>query len=333
MSTAKRRDKIETDQVEILLATFNGERFLRQQIDSLLGQDYGNLRVLARDDGSSDGTVAILREYAGRFPERFRLLPTNVATGSPKWNFLRLLKASTAQYVCLSDQDDVWLPSKIKVEKMAMDGLEAQYGSATPLLVFTDLRVVDENLAEIHPSFWRRDRIRPESIHRLRLLLEQSVMTGSTAMLNRKLVELSLRMPEEATMHDRWIALLASAMGKSRALPGPTVLYRQHGQNALGALRQDNSAAGILKRAQAPENRLREWQASRRQSAALLRVHHGELKPEQRALLRAYLNCGQAKNRIVRLSTLIRYGFFRSGLLRNLSRMWDVWTLKTTTDI
>ncbi|MGO8797260.1 MAG: glycosyltransferase family 2 protein [Candidatus Sulfotelmatobacter sp.] len=323
---------VEADEIEVLLATFNGEPYLKEQIDSLLNQDYRNLRVLARDDGSSDGTVGILLDYAERDPDRFRLLPTDVATRHPKWNFLQLLKASTAKYVCLSDQDDVWLPSKVRIEKLAMDDLEAQYGKSTPLLVFTDLRVVDQNLKEIHPSFWRRDRIRPESIHRLQLLLGQSVLTGSTAMLNRKLVELALRMPEEAIMHDRWIALLASAMGKSRALPEPTVLYRQHSQNALGALRDDNSVTGIMKRAQNPEKRLAEWQISQEQAAALLRLYQDKLKPDQQVLLRAYLNCGRNRSRLVRLSTMIRYGFFRSGLLRNLSRMWDLWTLKTIRD-
>ncbi len=314
--------------IEILLATFNGERFLREQIDSLLRQDYGNVRVLARDDGSSDGTLAILREYAERVPDRFRLLASEVATGHPKWNAVHLLQASTTDYVCLSDQDDVWLPSKVRLQKNAMDELEAQYGSSIPLLVFTDLRVVDEKLKELHPSFWRRDRIRPESIHRLRLALGHNVLTGCTAMLNRRLVELSLRMPEEAAMHDRWIALLASAMGKSRALPQQTVFYRQHGRNVEGVRRADDSPAGVVRRSRIPENRLREWRVSREQAAALLRLHHDELAPEQRELLRAYLRCGQSRSRLVRLSTTIRYGFFRNGLLPNLSRMWDLWNVE-----
>src|SRR5215467_3608829 len=93
--------------VEVLLATFNGERFLREQIDSVLAQDYPNLRVLARDDGSTDGTLDILREYQLRFPDRFRLLPIDQPAGSAKGNFLKLMQAASANYLCFCDQDDV----------------------------------------------------------------------------------------------------------------------------------------------------------------------------------------------------------------------------------
>lgn len=321
------RTIVSEHQVEILLATFNGERFLRAQIDSLLAQDYQNVRILARDDGSSDGTIAILREYAERFPARFRMLANAAAIPHPKRNFLHLLKASTGEYVCLSDQDDIWLPSKVSLEKKAMDGLEAQYGPSTPLLVFTDLRIVDENLVVLDPSFWHRERIQPQFIRHLQRLLGHNVLTGCTAMLNRKLVELSLRMPAEAAMHDRWIALLVSAMGKSRALPEQTVLYRQHDRNSVGMRRDDNSVLGIVRRSRNPERRLKEWQISQDHARALLRTHKDELSPENQELLLAYLRFAQNKSRLVRLSSMIRYGFFMGGLLRNLSRMADLWNL------
>ena len=315
-------------EVEILLATFNGERFLRQQIDSLLNQDYQNIRVLARDDGSSDGTMAVLREYAELFPEKFRLLVTEASTSHPKWNFLELLKTSTADYICLSDQDDVWLPFKVRSEKQAMDQLERRYGPQVPLLVFSDLRIVDESLKELDSSFWKRNRIRPESIHRLQVLLGQNVLTGCTAMLNRKLVELSLRMPEEAQMHDRWIALLAASMGKSLALPQQTVLYRQHQNNVIGSRREDDSIARIVRQARNSENRLKEWRVSQRQAEALLRLHGEQLDPKRQALLQQYRLCGQSKSRFVRLFKIIRYGFFRGGLLQTVATVWDLWNLK-----
>src|SRR5271156_5979852 len=96
-------------EVEVLLATYNGARFLREQLDSILAQDYGNFRVLARDDGSSDETVEILVQYAEDFPDRVRVMPAGIATGNPQSNFLLLMRASTAEYVCFADQDDVWL--------------------------------------------------------------------------------------------------------------------------------------------------------------------------------------------------------------------------------
>ena len=118
--------------MEVLLATYNGARFLREQLDSIFAQDYENLRILARDDGSRDETPQILSEYAQRFPSRFRLLPTDTATGSAKTNFLKLMQASDADYVCFCDQDDVWLPEKVSTTQRAMSGLEERWGRDTP---------------------------------------------------------------------------------------------------------------------------------------------------------------------------------------------------------
>ncbi len=314
-------------EIEILLATCNGEQFLREQIDSILGQDYEHFRVLARDDGSSDLTNEILNDYAARFPNRFRVLPSGSASGSAKENFLRLMKASTADYICLSDQDDVWLPDKVRRTKEAMDRLESECGVNLPLLVFTDLRVVDDKLGLQHPSFWAFMSIDPDRVQRLNKLLVQGVVTGCTAMLNRQLLELSLSMPEEASMHDRWIALLASTLGRHAAVRAPTVLYRQHGGNVLGtgALQQPRT---LLQRILRPDTQkyLEEWGTNQRQAAALLRIHSAEMAPGKRRVIVAFLRCGSSKNRIIRVVTFLRYGFYRAGILPNLILMVNLST-------
>jgi len=312
--------------VEVLLATCNGERFLREQIDSILGQDYEHLRVLARDDGSRDRTKEILNDYAARFPDRFRVLASDGASGSAKENFLRLMKASTGEYICFCDQDDVWLPDKLSRTKEAMDRLESEWGANLPLLVFTDLRVVDDALNQQHRSFWAYMSIDPDRIERLNKLLVQGVVTGCTAMLNRRLLELSLRMPEEALMHDRWIALLASTMGKHAVVRAPTVLYRQHDRNVLGtgAVQNRKSLRGRLGRSEAL-NYLKEWRANQRQAAALLRLHAAEMPAGRRRLIAAYLRCGSSASGLIRVSTFLRHGFYRVGILPNLILMWNLW--------
>ena len=143
--------------------------------------------MLARDNGSSDATVSILNEYAERLPSRFRVMPSSPGTGSPKDNFLLLMRASSAQYICFSDQDDIWLPDKVSRTKKEMDELESRWGADTPLLVFTDAHVVDDQLITLHESFWAREKIDPERIHHLALLLGRSVVTGCTMLLNRRL--------------------------------------------------------------------------------------------------------------------------------------------------
>ncbi len=314
--------------VEVLLATYNGEQFLREQIESILAQDYAPLHVLARDDGSDDQTVAILEEYAQRYSDRFRVLPASPGTGSARDNFLRLMQSSRARYVCFSDQDDVWLRDKVSRTKQAMDELESQWGETTPLLVFTDLYVVDQGLKPICESFWMHERIRPDRISRLPTLLVQNVVTGSTAMLNRRLLEVSLRMPSKAFMHDHWIALLACCLGKSSAVRTQTVLYRQHGGNVFGVGERTSSPAGLKRWVSRRRTRERLWESSQRQAEALLAIHEAELSDEARRLLASYQPRGSRRSLLVRTAKLLRGGFFRVGVLSNLAMIFDVWTMR-----
>jgi hypothetical protein len=318
--------------VEVLLATYNGERYLREQIDSILTQDYPNVRVLARDDGSQDGTVAVLNEYESRFPGRVRVLRSGSATGSAKDNFLLLLQASTALYVCFSDQDDVWLPHKVTVTMGCMDRLESRWGTKLPLLVFTDLRVVDENLRTLHDSFWKHEKLDPGRVHRFGALLGQNVVTGCTALLNRTLVELALRMPAEAYMHDQWVALVASGMGKAMAFEAQTVLYRQHHRNVVGSRQRTASLTEFIRRVRNGDARREQWRTSQRQAESFLRIHQFELPARQRGQLLAFLRCGQTRSSLLRTFLLIRHGFLRSGLLEKLATLTDQWTIRATND-
>jgi len=311
--------------VEVLLATYNGGRFLREQIDSILSQDYKNLRILARDDGSSDNTTTILNEYERGFPNRFRVIPTDAPTGSAKNNFLKLMTASSAGYVCFSDQDDVWVSNKISRSMQAMARLEAHRGAAVPLLVFTDLRVVDDQLKTLHESFWTQAGIDPSRLRKLATVLVQNPVTGCTTLINRPLLNLALHMPEEATMHDAWIGLLASACGSFEALRERTVLYRQHDRNVVGVEARRRSPRELLAVFLSRRPRVLQWKSNERVVEALLRVHGQELSIENRKLLMAYLRCGRHDNRAARLAMMVRYSFFRKGLLRNLITFIDLW--------
>ena len=323
-------------EVEVLLATYNGARFLREQLDSIMAQDYGNIRVLARDDGSSDETVEILGQYAKKFPDCFRVMPASTPTGTAKNNFLLLMKASTAEYICFADQDDVWLPDKVSRTKQAMDQLESRWGTKVPLLVFTDLHVVDDKLTVLHQSFWAHMSIKPDRMDRPAALMVQSVVTGCTAMLNRPLLALSLRMPDEAFMHDRWIGLLASFMGKSSGVENPTVLYRQHEHNVLGTGRDLVTSAeakptrSLLERMLRPrisEGQMILWNISQREARAFLQEYGTDLPAGKRALLRAFLRCQTSTNRLVRIVTFVRYRFYYVGLRLNLAMLLHLWNM------
>ena len=324
MANAEIGDTPLTSPVEILLASFNGERFLREQIESILAQNHSALRITASDDGSSDSTRAILTEYAERLPQRFTLLAQAIPTGSAKGNFLRLMQHATADYLCFADQDDVWMPDKVSRSLAALHSLEQQHGDQMPLLVFSDLRVADEHLQTIAPSYWRMSSIDPTVVSRLPRLLGQSVVTGCTMLINRPMLEVARLMPAAATMHDRWIALLAATMGASTSLREPTVIYRQHERNVIGASVTDTSPAGLARRTADSSGRRAERIRCEQMAQALLECHVSKMSARQAEVLRAYLRSGRSQRWTERLALTLHYGFFRDGLLKNLALLLDL---------
>lgn len=220
--------------VQVLLSTHNGAPYLRPQLDSLFAQTGVAVSVLARDDGSGDGTPAILEEYASRHPGRLRILPDSGRLGAMQ-SFAALMAASDADYVTFADQDDVWAPERTALLLERLRRLEAESGSATPCLVHCDLRMVGKDLEPLSDSFWAFSNIRPER-NRLRHLVFRNTVTGCAALCNRALLERALPIPPEAVMHDHWLALCASVFGRIGVEPRPLVLYRQHGANAIGAV-------------------------------------------------------------------------------------------------
>lgn len=309
--------------VEILLATFHGERFLREQIDSILSQSYRPLRILARDDGSSDGTAAILEEYAKQHPDRFRLLAAGVPTGSAKSNFAALLEASQAEYIAFADQDDVWLPGKIELQMQAMGALERKHDATTPLMVFTDLQVVDENLRLINASFWKHQEIRAEDIHHFPRVLVQNPVTGCACLLNRAMAEVALPIPEAASMHDWWIALLASACGTAGIVQQTTVLYRQHGGNVIGAIAEGRAGRSLKLRHHSDRDAA--WRALVRQAEALLSIHGQSIPADKLRSVQQLLRCDRAPGRFSRIVAFLSGGFFFSTLRKNLVTLFYLW--------
>lgn len=306
--------------VDILLATYNGERYLAEQIESLLAQTFDDWRVIARDDGSSDRTVRILEDYAARHPGRFVLIEDSDAGLGACGNFGRLMEHSTAHYVMFCDQDDVWLPWKIETLMTAMRELEAECGSDAPLLVHSDLRVVDEQLNPIASSFWVYQGGDPSFARSLPRLLAQNVITGCACLCNRRLVELSLPLPDDSLMHDWWIALVAAAIGRVETLRAVTVLYRQHGSNTLGAKRLGVLAmlGRVLSDPVGAFYRTRRTLLStQRQAGALLGRLAARMTDRRRDIVTLYATLSNL-GFIERRALAIRKRFLPSGLVRQL---------------
>lgn len=220
--------------IAILMATYNGEKYIAEQIESLLCQSVQDFILYIRDDHSTDNTYEIICQYAEQYPEKIVVTQNGQNTGSAKYNFFRMMIEHKQDYVMLCDQDDVWKPDKIVLTLQKMKAMEAEHGKETPLLVHTDLEVVDEGLKTISPSFRYAMNANYDRTQ-LKDALIQNTLTGCTVMYNRALSNLIKETPEYMVMHDWWLMLVAGAFGKIGHVDTATILYRQHEDNAIGA--------------------------------------------------------------------------------------------------
>ncbi len=306
--------------IDILLATFNGELYLAEQLDSVRAQTYGNWRLLARDDGSTDATPAILRRYAALEPERIAIVEDGPCGLGARGNFSRLMQRADADYVMFCDQDDVWLPGKIDTLLGAMRKLESETGADAPLLVHSDLRVVGPGLEELHPSFWAYQSIDPDFGKSINRLLIQNVVTGCAALCNRRLVELSRPIPPESLMHDWWLALVAVSYGRIAYVADATVLYRQHGANTLGAKRK-TLLTWLLRGVRSPRRAFGRARtliaATQEQAAAFGRCYGTRLPPPVLDSVVRFAGLGE-QGFFARRRTIISYRFLTAGPLSNI---------------
>ncbi|MGK9231086.1 glycosyltransferase family 2 protein [Inquilinus limosus] len=228
------KDTAACPEVDVLVATYNGERFLPELLDSLLQQSHGRVNVIIGDDGSKDRTREVVELHRPRFGRlEYHDFAAEASHGACV-NFSRLMAKAGSDYVMFCDQDDVWLPTKIERTLGLMRSVEAVRGPDLPILVHTDLKVVDRDLAPLAESMWRAQGIDPGQTSVRRLIVENNV-TGCTAMINRALLRIVGDIPPQAIMHDWWIAVAAACFGTIAHLPEQTILYRQHGANAIGA--------------------------------------------------------------------------------------------------
>ncbi len=221
--------------VDILLATYNGEKFVRKQIDSILAQDFHDWVLYIRDDRSTDSTRNILYQYQQRYPQKIRIIEDCLGNLGFCGNFKQLMRYSTARYTMFCDQDDIWKKDKITDELLYIQKFEAE-DKHTPALVFSDLEGIDENDNQIFKSFIKKNKYEVEPILFSKLLF-RNVITGCTIMINSSLRLCIMQMPDNVKSHDHWIALVCLLHGgKIGYLNKPTVSYRQHSNNHIGDL-------------------------------------------------------------------------------------------------
>lgn len=223
--------------IDIVLATYNGEKYLKEQLESIRNQTYKQFSLIVRDDGSQDKTFFILKEELKNFTKEPTLIMRKEGNKGIIHNFEELIKLSTAEYTMLADQDDVWLPEKVEKAYVKIREIERMHSKQVPILVFTDLKVVDAALNVISDSFWRFQRLDPSIVANWRNLAVQNVVTGCTVIMNRSARNVCIPFPKADLLHDHWISACVSKNGIIESLDCTHILYRQHTSNAEAARR------------------------------------------------------------------------------------------------
>ena len=285
--------------VNIVLSTYNGARFLAEQLGSIQKQTFTDWQLLIRDDGSTDITPQIIAEFVKADPRIHFINEHDRQNFGVIKNFFTLVKYEKADYYFFSDQDDVWLPDKMAT---MLDEV-IHNDKSQPLMIYMDLSVVDQDLNVTHPSM-----IRSQSHHANTTLLAElteNTVTGGVAMINHALAE-KWEDTDDVIMHDWYLALLATATGKLVYIDKPGELYRQHDNNVLGARTFRKRLAKWLNPLQALEKYW--WLITTSQRQAELLLGQPDLSTIQRELIGAYvglINHGMMQ----RINLLKKYQF------------------------
>lgn len=221
--------------ITILLATYNGAKHLDEQLNSLFAQTYQHFVIIARDDRSTDQTPAILARWATLYPNQIIVVSDEHGNLGARDNFSLLMGLSQSPYFAFCGQDDIWMPQKLELQITALQQAENRYGSDAPILVHSDVKVVDAGLREISPSYMQYRSINPGLETKLDHLLLQNVVVGCSLMGNKALLQLSRPVPRGFSYEDWWVTLVAASCGIIQTVAQPTVLYRQHSTNQVGA--------------------------------------------------------------------------------------------------
>ncbi len=296
----------------VLLATYNGEKYLKEQIESLLSQTYSDFQILIHDDGSTDGTMAIINSYMTKYPEKIKYLEGEKCGGACQ-NFSFMLSKCDSEYIMFCDQDDVWFPDKIEITMDSMREAE-RISPNLPVLVHGDLTVTDGDLNVIDKSFFHFQSINGKRATFSHLLV-QNYVTGCTVMINRNLKDKCGEIPRECAMHDWWLALVCSLFGEIVFINRPLLYYRQHEGNKVGA--KVSHGIGYIKRKLMNFGEMRDNYLKTYVQARILRTRYikDNVSPENLKILNAYCNMSEL-GKIGRIKIMRRYDFRKSTKLR-----------------
>lgn len=299
--------------IQILLAAYNGEKYIETQLDSLIAQQMpptDSLQILIADDMSTDGTPEILKEYHERYPSLIELLPLE-REGSAMANFMRLLAESDGDIMFFCDQDDWWMPAK--VIKM----LEAFESTDQPQLVFSDAIIADENLKLLEV-----DESALQTYNRgltLQKLLVQNYIMGCTMAVNRPLVNgVSCGSYPGMQMHDWWLAIYAMTFGGITHVNEKLMKYRQHCDNEVGA-KDIKSGSYIRSHMNGGELRTKCGMLLE-QASGFYECYGAQMSPDKQRIFTDFITL-RAHSKLSRIATQISGGYLKSTFARTIGQL------------
>lgn len=242
------------DSIAILLSTYNGELYLKDQVESIIKQNYRNWNLYIRDDGSKDSTVDIIKYFVQTY-SNIHFVEDNQNKGAAL-SFLYLLEVVEADYYMFCDQDDIWLHNKIDSVLQILKNNE----NKNPFLVFSDAKVVDQNLNIISNSFWKYNKTPPSLIVKNPYYISVfNCAPGCTMIFNKELKKKLYDYDDNIIMHDWYIMIKALQNGIVKYSEEPLILYRQHQNNTLGAdeISYKNRVKKIIDFSDTLENQIR----------------------------------------------------------------------------
>lgn len=288
--------------ISVALATYNGEKYLSEMLDSIEAQDYPHLEVVIADDASTDSTPHLLEQRVWR--RSCNRLQTSDRLGVIG-NFGRAIDACSGDYVAFADQDDIWRQDKLSQMLTRMQTLEQQRGSDTPLLVFSDLALIDEHRTHLADSFFTHAKKSPHCT-RLGDFLVSNHVPGCAMLVNRALIQRAMPVPLTFDMHDWWFIMVAAAFGAIDYVDEPLIQYRQHTNNTVGVRRRHSLAQRLRNAMQAEAWRRYLFPPAERvqrtmQNIALFEARYrNDLPLAARETLRALRACEQSWWRCLR---------------------------------
>lgn len=261
-------DPANADPIWIVLSTYRPNRHLEAQIESIRAQRHANWRLLIRTDDGDPETAARLLDIAA-LDDRIDVLDDDdrerLGTTASYSRLLECARRRGAQWVALADQDDLWRPEHLA---SGISILTAQ--PEIPTMVHGDLEVIDDQDRILSDSFFRYQNVHHEAKNPLRVLVLQNFVTGCSSFVNGSLLDWALPIPGEAVMHDAWLAACAAASGRILCTDAPTVRYRQHADNQVGAKPHARTLRSLLVRTLTPgAHDMRELEAQLAQMYAL----------------------------------------------------------------